>query len=106
MSYFRQEDVILVIKAISQSDLKCSWIFLSKVLSLQCIMNVSLDEDHGSGFLSFAYRVVRLIFNGTMQILCGEVELHILDPLEVVSSRDHQSDEVEFVQIRHVLITK
>ena len=69
-------------------------------------MNVSSYADHGSGFLSFTNRVVRLIINGRMQILYGVVELHILDPLNVVSSRDLQNGEVEFVQIRHVPITK
>ncbi|KAM2967112.1 hypothetical protein FF1_027411 [Malus domestica] len=61
-------------------------------------MNMSSDEDHGSGFLNFTNRVVRLIFNGMTQVLCSEMELHILDPLEVVPSRDLQSGEVEFVQ--------
>ncbi|KAM2351960.1 hypothetical protein ACFXTH_006705 [Malus domestica] len=88
MSSFMQYDVLMVIEAISQSNPKCSWIFLNKLLDLQCIMNVSSDEDHGSDFLNFANQVVRLIFNGGMQIFCSEVELHILDPLEVVSSKD------------------
>ena len=69
-------------------------------------MNMSSDEDHGSGFLSFANRVVCLIFNGKTQILCSEEELHIFDPLAVVSSKDLQSGKVEFVQIQHVPITK
>ncbi|KAM1760780.1 hypothetical protein EV1_003483 [Malus domestica] len=72
---------------ISQSNPKCSWIFLNRVLGLQCIMNVSSDEDHGSGFLNFANRDIHLIFNDGTQILYGEVELHILDPLKVVSPK-------------------
>ncbi|KAM2518280.1 hypothetical protein PS1_033091 [Malus domestica] len=106
MSYFRQEDVFLVIKTINQSDPQCLWILFSKVLGFQEVMNMSLDEDHGSGFLSFANRVVRLIFNGGTQILCSEVEFHILDPLEVVPFSDLQNGKVEFVQIRYVPITK
>ncbi|KAM2527034.1 hypothetical protein TB1_024328 [Malus domestica] len=69
-------------------------------------MNMSSDEDHSGGFFSFTNRIVRLFFNSRTQVLCSEVELHILDPLEVVPSRNLQSDEVEFVQIRHVPITK
>ncbi|KAM1151399.1 hypothetical protein ACFX19_034722 [Malus domestica] len=69
-------------------------------------MDMSSDEDHSSGFFSLAKRVVRLFFNGETQVLCSEVELHILDPLKVVPSKDLQSGEVQFVQIRHVLITK
>ena len=67
---------------------------------------MSSDEDHNGGFFSFANRVVRLFFDSGMQVLSSEVELHILDPLDVVCSRDFQSGEVEFVQIRHVPITK
>ena len=67
---------------------------------------MSSDQDHSGGFLSFANRVVRLIFNGRTQIISSEVELHSLDPVEVVPSRDLQSGEVEFIQIRHVPITK
>ena len=62
---------------------------------------MSLDEDHCVCFFSFANRVVRRFFNGGTKVLCSEVELHILNPLEVVPSRDLQSGEVEFVQIRH-----
>ncbi|KAM2153551.1 hypothetical protein ACFX1Q_045482 [Malus domestica] len=83
MSCFNQENVLLVIKMISQSDPWCLWILLSKVLGLQGVMNMSLDEDHSSGFLSFANQVVYLIFNGGMQVLCSEVELHFFDPLEL-----------------------
>ncbi|KAB2602657.1 hypothetical protein D8674_003662 [Pyrus ussuriensis x Pyrus communis] len=44
---------------------------------------MSSDEDHGSGLLSFPNQVVRLILTDGTQVLCNEVELHILDPLEV-----------------------
>ncbi|TQD71250.1 hypothetical protein C1H46_043216 [Malus baccata] len=51
-------------------------------------MNMSSNEDHSSGFLNFANLIVCLFFNGGTQVFCSEVELHILDPLEVVPSRD------------------
>ncbi|KAM2260747.1 hypothetical protein FF1_042320 [Malus domestica] len=69
-------------------------------------MDMSSDEDHSSGFFSLANRFICCFFNSRTQVLCSEVELHILNPLEVVPSRNLQSGEVEFVQVRHVPITK
>ncbi|KAM2067739.1 hypothetical protein ACFX1T_044043 [Malus domestica] len=102
VSYFRQEDVFLVIKAIRQSEPEDTGILLCEVLCLQYIMDVSLNEDHSSSFLSFVDGcIVDWFLDGSSKTLWNE-ELHVLNPLQVVSSGDFQKGEIELVQVRHV----
>lgn len=42
-------------------------------------MHISLYEDHGGGFLSFANRDICLSFNGGSKAFSGEMEIHIFD---------------------------
>ena len=53
MSCFRQVYVFLMIETVSQSEPDGAWVLLSEILSLQCIMDVSSNEDHCSSLLSF-----------------------------------------------------
>ena len=53
VSYFRQVNVFLVIETVGQSKPEGAWVFLSEVLGLMCIMDMSSNEDHCSSFLSF-----------------------------------------------------
>ena len=102
VSCFRQENIFLVIEAIGQSNPVDAWVFLSEVLGLQCIMDVSLDEDYSSSLLSFVNWVVGRFLDGGSKILCSKMELHVLNPFWVVSSKYFQSGEIELVQVRHV----
>ncbi|KAM1390754.1 hypothetical protein ACFX2I_018545 [Malus domestica] len=99
-SCFRQVNVFLVIEVIGQSEPEGTWIFLCEVLDLQCIMDMSVDEDHSSSFLSFVdgFIVGRFLDNSS-KTLCSKMELHIVNPLQVVSSRDIQNDEIKLVQV-------
>ncbi|KAM2879485.1 hypothetical protein FF1_014976 [Malus domestica] len=88
MSCLRQVNVFLVIEAVGQSKSEGAWVLLSEVLGLQCIMNVSSDEDHCSSFLSFVDEVVIGGFlDGGSKTLCGKMKFHALNPLPVGSSR-------------------
>ncbi|KAM2087775.1 hypothetical protein COP2_032717 [Malus domestica] len=89
VSCFRQIYVFLVIEMVGQSKSDGAWVFLNEILSLQCIMNVSSDEDNCSSFLSFVNRFVGdKCLDGGFNTFCSEIELHVLNPLQIVSSRD------------------
>ncbi|KAB2612963.1 peroxisomal membrane protein PMP22-like [Pyrus ussuriensis x Pyrus communis] len=80
---FRLVNVFLVIKTICQGEPEGTWILLCKVLSLQCIMDMSSDEDHSSSFLSFVDGfIVDWFLDGNSKTLCSKMELHILNPLQ------------------------
>ena len=82
VSCFRQVYVFLVIETVNQSKLEGAWVFLSEILSLQCIMDVSSNEDHCSNLLNFVDRFVgNRCLNGGSNTLCSEMELHVLNPL-------------------------
>ncbi|KAM2273926.1 hypothetical protein ACFX1S_043796 [Malus domestica] len=100
VSCFRQVNVFLVIETIGHSKPDGAWILLSEVLDLQCIMDVSSNEDHCNSFLNFNdWFIVDRFLNGGFNTLCSKMELHILNPLQVVSSRYLQSDEIKLVQV-------
>ncbi|KAM1698793.1 hypothetical protein ACFX2K_030221 [Malus domestica] len=100
VSCFRQVNVFQVIETIGQSKPEGLWVLLSKVLGLQCIMDVSLNEDHCSSFLIFIDGfVVDMCLNGSSNTFYSKMELHVLNPLQVVSSRDFQSGKIELVQV-------
>ncbi|CAN6693449.1 unnamed protein product [Malus baccata var. baccata] len=67
---------------------------------------MSSDEDHSGGFLSFTNQIVRLIFNGRTQILCSEVEFHILDPLETSETKPNHPLIVIEIRPRHKTFSK
>ncbi|KAM1892308.1 hypothetical protein ACFX14_035478 [Malus domestica] len=58
VSCFRQVYVFLVIETVGQSKPEGMWVLLNEVLSLQCIMDVSSNEDHCISLLSFVDRFV------------------------------------------------
>ena len=87
VSCFRQVYIFLVIKTVGQPE--GTWVLLSEIISLQCIMDVSSNEDHCSSLLSFVNRFVGDRFlDGSSNTLCSEMKLHVLNPLQIVSSRD------------------
>ncbi|KAM2034656.1 hypothetical protein ACFX1X_038030 [Malus domestica] len=89
MSCFRQVYVFLVIETVGQSKPEGAWVLLSEILSLQYIMDVSSNEDHCSSLLSFVNRFVGdRCLDGGSNTLCSQMELHVLNPLQIVSSRD------------------
>ncbi|KAM1195397.1 hypothetical protein ACFX2J_021889 [Malus domestica] len=89
VSCFRQVHVFLVIETVAQSKPEGAWVLLSEILSLQCIMNVSSDEDHCSSLLSFVNMFVGdRCLDGGSNTLCSEMEFYVLNPLQIVSSRD------------------
>ena len=98
VSCFRQVYVFLVIEMVGQSEPYGAWVLLSEVLSLQSIMDMSSNEDHCSSFLSFVDRfVVGRCLDGGSNTLCNEIDLHVLNPFQIVSSRYFQSREIEIV---------
>ena len=98
LSCFRQVNVFLMVEAIGQSEPEGTWILLCEVLGLQCIMDESADEDHSSSFLSFVDGfVVGRFLDSSSKTLCSKMELHILNPLWVVSSKDFHNGEIEHV---------
>ncbi|KAM2935902.1 hypothetical protein COP2_033558 [Malus domestica] len=89
VSCFRQVYVFLVIEMVGQSKSEGAWVLLSEILSLQCIINVSSNEGYCSSLLSFVNRFVEdRCLDGGFNILYSEMELHVLNPLHIVSSRD------------------
>ena len=89
MSYFRQVYVFLVIETIGQSKPEGACVFFSEVLGLQCIMDDSSNEDHCISLLSFVNRFLGYgCLDYGSNILCSQMELHVLNPLQIVSSRD------------------
>ncbi|KAM1115419.1 hypothetical protein ACFX1X_006195 [Malus domestica] len=89
VSYFRQVYVFLVIETVGQSKPEGAWVLLSEILSLQCNMNMSSDEDYYSSLLSFVNRFVDdRCLDGGYNTFCNEIEFHVFNPLQIVSSRD------------------
>ena len=71
MSCFRQVNVFLVIEAIGQREPDGTWILLYEVLGLQCIRDVSSDEDHSSNFMSFVNGfIVSRFLDSSSKTLC------------------------------------
>ena len=66
---------------------------------MECTRPISSDEDYSCDFVGFLCLIVRL--NGSSQLLGSQVELHILNPLQVVSFRDLQSSEIRLIEVRH-----
>ena len=72
VSCFRQVDVFLVIETVGQSKPEGVWVLLSEVLSLQCIMDVSSNEDHCISLLSFVNSFASDgCLNGGFNALCS-----------------------------------
>ena len=64
---------------------------------MQCIMDVSSDEDHSSSFVSFVNEfIVNWFLDSSSKTFCSKVELHILNPLQVASSRVVKSSLFKF----------
>ncbi|KAM2344548.1 hypothetical protein ACFXTH_008538 [Malus domestica] len=103
VSCFRQVDVFLVIETGQLEQARgCSRPPQRGTRSAE-IMDVSSNEDHCSSFLSFVDRfVVGRCLDGSSNTLCSKMKLHVLNPLQVVSSRYFQNGEIELVQVRHV----
>ncbi|KAM1692820.1 hypothetical protein ACFX2K_032391 [Malus domestica] len=100
MSCFSQVDVFLVIETVGQSKPNGVWVLLNKVLGVQCIMDVSSNKDHCIRLLSFVDRfVIGGCLDGGSNTLCSQMELHVLNSLQIVSSGDFYSGEIELVQV-------
>jgi len=101
MPCFRQVDHLLMVKTLLKSDPESPEILFSEVFRLECVKHMSSNEDHSCDFIRFFCFIIR--FNGNSQLLGNQVELHILHPFQVVSSRDLQSSEIQLIKVRHSL---